>query len=268
MLPFPEVQAFANSILPAARCYWRETRHGRMEAALSVGAEQEDALMAVVESRQASVPDRLLIALLHAGVAPEALQQRYGVSPDELAALKELPVEPLFSEDLEHLPEDGSTYELWKGALIRMSSGKIRHGSDAGQLAVKLGSYLDAHRVGRLLVAEPGFRVGPDNSVISPDLAFIRNERLGLFPPDEFGPVSPDLAVEVISPGNTGIEISEKVAAYLAGGARLVWVLDPKPVQVSVHRADGTTTLLGADDRLSWEELLPGFSVLVRELFI
>ena len=224
--------------------------------------------MAVVEPRPASVPDRLLIALLHAGVAPEALQQRYGVGADELAALKDLPAEPLLPEDLEQVPPDGSTYELWKGALIRMSPGKIRHGADAGQLAAKLGAYLEAHRVGRLLVAEPGFRVGPDNSVISPDLALIRNERLGLFPPDEYGPVSPDLAVEVISPGNTGIEISDKVAAYLAGGARLVWVLDPQPVQVSVHRADGTTALLGADDPLSGEDLLPGFSVLVRELFI
>ena len=55
-----------------------------MEAALSIGAGEEDTLMAVVEPRQASVPDRLLIALLHAGVAPEALQQRYGVSVDEL----------------------------------------------------------------------------------------------------------------------------------------------------------------------------------------
>src|SRR5438477_9776450 len=106
-----------------------------MKAALSIGAGEEDTLMAVVEPRQASVPDRLLIALLHAGVAPEALQQRYGVSVDELAALAKLPTEPLLPEDLEQIPQDGYAYELWKGALIRMSPGKIRHGSDAGQLA-------------------------------------------------------------------------------------------------------------------------------------
>jgi Uma2 family endonuclease len=57
------------------------------------------------------------------------------------------------------------------------------------------------------------------------------------------------------------------VAAYLTGGAHLVWVLDPTAIQVSVHRADGTTTLLGADDPLPGEDLLPGFSVRVRELF-
>jgi Uma2 family endonuclease len=148
-----------------------------------------------------------------------------------------------------------------------MSPGKIRHGADAGQLAIKLGTYLDAHRIGRLYVAEPGFRIGPARSVIAPDLAFIHNERLALFPPDDFGPVSPDLAVEVISPSNTRIKIKDKVAAYLAGGARLVWVLYPKRRQIRVHRADGAESLLSAADRLDGEDLLRGFSVLVRELF-
>jgi Uma2 family endonuclease len=223
--------------------------------------------MAIAESTQERVPDRLLIALLHAGVAPETLVQCYTVSVDELDALTGRPREPLLPEDLERVPHDGCLYELWKGELIRMSPGKIRHGGDAGQLAIKLGAYLDAHPLGRLYVVEPGFRVGPDNSVICPDLAFIRSERLGLFPPDEYGPISPDLAGEVISPGNTGVEIKDKVAAFLAGGARLVWVLDAKPIRVMIHRADGTTTALGADDQLTGEELLPGFSVLVRELF-
>src|SRR5439155_20611641 len=134
--------------------------------------------MAVVESVETGVPDRLLIALLHAGAATEALEQQYKVSAKKLAALKDHPLEPILPEDLEHLAEDGYVYELWKGELIRMSPGKIRHGADAGQLAIKLGAYLDAHPLGRLCVAETGFRVGPALSVIAPDLAFIHNERL------------------------------------------------------------------------------------------
>jgi hypothetical protein len=63
------------------------------------------------------------------------------------------------------------------------------------------------------------------------------------------------------------VEIQDKMAAFLDGGARFVWVLDAKPIRITVHRADGTTTNLGADDALSGEELLPGFSVPVRELF-
>jgi hypothetical protein len=44
-------------------------------------------------------------------------------------------------------------------------------------------------------------------------------------------------------------------------------VLDAKRTQVQVHRADGTTTTLGAEELLTGEDLLPGFSVRVRELF-
>src|SRR3989442_1647181 len=143
--------------------------------------------MAVVEPTEARIPDRLLIALLHAGVTREALQHDCGVSGEDLVALEGQPLEPLLPEDLDYLPEDGYVYELWKGALIRMSPGKIRHGGDTGQLAIEIGAYLKAHSIGRLYVAEPGFRVGPAHSVIAPDLAFIRSERLGLFPPDEFG---------------------------------------------------------------------------------
>src|SRR5260370_22339377 len=100
--------------------------------------------MAVVEPKQAHTPDRLLIALLHAGVAPEALHEQYGVSVEELAALEGQPPEPLLPEDLDYLPEDGYVYELWQGELIRTPPGTIRHGSDAGQLAIKLGNYLAA----------------------------------------------------------------------------------------------------------------------------
>jgi Uma2 family endonuclease len=223
--------------------------------------------MAVDSPVGTRVPDRLLVALLHAGAAADVLQRQYGVGADELAALNDRPVEPLVPEDLEYLREDGYVYELWKGELIRMSPGMIRHAFDAGQLAIKLGAYLDAHPLGKLCIAEPGFRIGPANSVIAPDLAFIHADRLALFPPDQYGPVSPDLAVEVISPGNTRIEIHDKVAAYLGGGARLVWVLDPKRIQIRVHRADGTESVLRAADRLEGETLLPGFSVSVRELF-
>jgi Uma2 family endonuclease len=223
--------------------------------------------MAVIHPEQRRVPDRLLVALLHAGVPAETLQQEWGTSDEELAALKAWPVEPLEPDDLDHVPDDGYRYQLWKGELIRMSPGRIRHGRDTGQLAIELGAYLKTNPVGDLLVAEPGFRIGPANSVISPDLAFIRSERLHLFPPDEYGPVAPDLAVEVCSPSNTRPEIADKVAAYLEGGAHLVWVLDAKNIQVRVHRADGTTTTLGAEDVLTGEDLLPSFSVRVRELF-
>jgi hypothetical protein len=48
----------------------------------------------------------------------------------------------------------------------------------------------------------------------------------------------PDLCVEVLSPTNTRAEIGEKVAAYLAAGAREVWVVGEDGVP-EIHTSAG-----------------------------
>jgi Uma2 family endonuclease len=223
--------------------------------------------MAVVDRRRTDVPDRLITALLRAGVTSEVVKRTYGATAQEIATLGDRPPERLLPEDMTLVPEDGFLYELRRGELVRMSPSKRRHTRTAGRLAVKLGAYLDVHPVGELHVAEPGYRVGKDDSLLCPDLAFVTAEHEAQRSLDDFDASAPDLAVEVKSPSNTGPKLAEKVAAYLAAGARLVWVLDPEKIAVSVHRSDGTTQTLTSADLLIGEDLLPGFAVQVSELF-
>jgi Uma2 family endonuclease len=51
----------------------------------------------------------------------------------------------------------------------------------------------------------------------------------------------PDLLVEVLSPTNTRAEIGEKVAAYLAAGAREVWVVGDDGLP-EIHTSAGRVT--------------------------
>jgi len=70
-----------------------------------------------------------------------------------------------------------------------------------------------------------GVRV-PDVAWASP--AFMR--RYGTTTPF---PAAPDLCIEVVSPSNTEAEMSEKLAAYLAAGAREVWIVaDDRPIEI------------------------------------
>jgi Uma2 family endonuclease len=78
--------------------------------------------------------------------------------------------------------------------------------------------------------------------------------------------MAPDLAVEVLSPGDRPGEVLAKVADWLTGGARLVWVLDPERRQVRVFRTDGSESLLGESDALDGEDVLPGFSCPLVDL--
>jgi Uma2 family endonuclease len=119
------------------------------------------------------------------------------------------------------------------------------------------------------MLGESGFRLetGPD-TVRAPDAAFIARERLpvgGL--PERYWPAAPDLAVEVVSPGDTYNEVHEKALDWLAFGARLVWVVAPRRRTVTVYRAPDDIVVLDADATLEGGDVVPGWSARVAELF-
>ena len=78
-------------------------------------------------------------------------------------------------------------------------------------------------------------------------------------------PVSPDLVVEVLSESNTKKEIEKKQIEYFETGVRLLWIVDPRKRIVTVHRADGTTTVLDHKGKLSGDDVLPGFKLEISK---
>ena len=77
----------------------------------------------------------------------------------------------------------------------------------------------------------------------------------------------PDLAVEIVSPSDTAVELEVKVHDYLRNGALRVWVVYPDSRRVAVHRPDGTARWYSEDAAIEDEGLLPGFSLPLREIF-
>ena len=166
------------------------------------------------------------------------------------------------------LPEDGQRHELVKGELRSMAPAGGVHGDTAGTIHLHLGRFLYEHPVGRILAAETGFHVGQDpDTVRAPDVAVVRVERIppeGL--PRGYIPGAPDLAVEVVSPGDTATDVQEKVDEWLGAGARLVWVVHQRGPRLVVHRPDGSARTLGPDDDVEGEDVLPGFCMRLRDL--
>ncbi len=72
--------------------------------------------------------------------------------------------------------------------------------------------------------------------------------------------------MEVISPSDTFSEVEEKVLDWLDAGCRMVIVLDPRKRTASVYRGPNAK-LLTVDDMLSGEDVMPGWSVAIRDLF-
>jgi Uma2 family endonuclease len=79
--------------------------------------------------------------------------------------------------------------------------------------------------------------------------------------------IAPDLAVEVLSPDDTVFEIEEKIEDYFAAGSRLVWVINPRTRTVTVYRPEAVPYVLAAHEALQGDDVLPGFSCRVEEIF-
>lgn len=175
-------------------------------------------------------------------------------------------VEPrlMTAEEFLALPDDGMRHELVNGEVRTMSPSRPKHGRIAGAIHTHLGVFVRTDRVGEVFAADPAFRLGP-YLVRAPDVAFVRTDRLPEDDPSAFDG-APDLAVEVVSPGDTASEIQEKVEQWLSAGALAVWVVYPAGPRLALHRPDGTSRTLGPDDAVDGGDALPGFRIRLRDL--
>jgi len=174
------------------------------------------------------------------------------------------------AEDLWNLPDDGKRSELVRGELRTMAPTGFEHGNIGVQIVLRLARYVEGKRLGTVVVGDTGFvlQKGPD-TVLAPDAAFVRQERVNAVGmTKKFFPGAPDLAVEVVSPSDTLIEVEEKVNEWLSAGTRIVWVVNPKRRTVTVHKAGPQVQVLAEKDQLSGEDVVPGFACGVGELFV
>ena len=102
-----------------------------------------------------------------------------------------------------------------------------------------------------------------------PDVAFYAWNRFpdGRIPDAPIPAIAPDLAVEVLSPSNTIKEMALKRVDYFAAGVRLVWEVDPKTRTVAVYTGPKRHRVLGETDTLGAGDVLPEFTLPVRDLF-
>ena len=168
-------------------------------------------------------------------------------------------------EDLYRLGPD-APYELIEGELIEVSPQGRVHGRAISNLAYFLSSEVRADRSGELLSGDVGFILAraPD-TVLAPDIAFVRTERL-VGAGDGYLEMAPDLAIEVVSPGNSATEIARKTEVYLGAGSTEVWVVRPRERDVAVHRQHSNVEVLRGDETLK-SPLFPNLSLRISEIF-
>jgi Uma2 family endonuclease len=177
--------------------------------------------------------------------------------------------------DLSRLPDDARGYELVEGRLVRMTPTGTGHAADASTLDHALNLFVRERRLGRVISSEAGFLVsqlGEPDTVLAPDVAFVRAERV---PPRDspewngYWRLAPDLVVELASPSQSHSELAAKARLWLRAGTRLVWVVWPMSRQIDVWRpgADAPIATFGFADSLDGLDVLPEFQYSVASLF-
>ncbi len=182
------------------------------------------------------------------------------------AVLEKTIVKTMTADEFEASPF-AENYELIRGELYPIMPAGFLHGVVASRLLTYLSLHVLENNLGEVAAAETGFKL-KNNSTVGADAAFIGKENLARFGvPDSFFPTAPDLAVEVISPGNTSEEISTKVEDYLSSGSRLVWIVYPKRKVVIVYRTNNTISFLHESDALDGEDVIPNFRLPLDKIF-
>lgn len=178
------------------------------------------------------------------------------------------PISRLSLEQFLELP-DRARYELVDGELVELAETIPHHGYVAAKVVARLLAYAEPRRLGVALGESALFRVRlPEGHEV------IRRADGSFIPTDDpssvFGQMvidgAPPLVVEVVSKHDRYTEVMDKAAVWLDNGAHIVWVLDHE-ARAFVHRAGMETEHRGSNDRLSGEDVLPGFECVIRDLY-
>ena len=174
------------------------------------------------------------------------------------------------ADQLLRMPDDGFRYELLHGELRKTAPSGFEHGSVAARVTRSLAEHVETTKLGGVVcAAETGFKLAsnPDH-VRAPDVAFVRSDRVKQAGKVQgFWPGAPDLAVEVVSPNDSYAHVEEKIIDWLAAGTRMVIVVNPRTHTASVYRSPTEIVILSGEQMLNGGDVVPGWSLPVKDLF-
>jgi Uma2 family endonuclease len=198
--------------------------------------------------------------------AADLLESLGGIDPKRVR-LKPPPGKATEKDLLRVLTKTDRLFELVDGTLVEKVMG-FGEGFLAMDIARLLARFLDENDLGDLGGADSSMRLLP-GLVRLPDVSFLRWERYPnrQRPTEPIPNVVPDLAIEVLSEGNTPAEMQRKLKEYFLAGVALVWLVDPDKRTVEVFTAPDAGALFTEADTLDGGDVLPGLRLPVRDVF-
>jgi Uma2 family endonuclease len=206
------------------------------------------------------------MSLSTAETMADLLEQLGGISPRRVR-LRPIPGQATIQDLIELHQRSDRLYELVDGTLVEKVMGwpEASLGLRIGRL---LGNFVEEHDLGAMAGADATTRILP-GLVRLPDVSFVSWDRLPdrQIPTEAVPGLAPDLAVEVLSEGNTPGEMERKLKEYFLAEVRLVWFVDLRQRTVQVFTAPDESRTYTEADTLDGGDVLPGLALSVEQIF-
>lgn len=148
-----------------------------------------------------------------------------------------------------------------EGEMIIMLPVVTKGGSRNFLLTSRFGAWVEAHNTGIGFDSSTGFTL-PNGAKRSPDVSWMRRQRWEALTSEQknsFAPICPDFVVELRSGSDRLKTLQKKMEEYIANGAELGWLIDPKKKKVHIYQPNAPVQILDNPSEVSGEPLLTGF---------
>jgi Uma2 family endonuclease len=170
--------------------------------------------------------------------------------------------------DYRMMPEGGPRYQLVQGRFYMSPAPNRFHQQIVMNVAFMLRTFLERHPIGEVYIA-PFDVFLTDIDAYQPDVLFVSKANAGILT-DAGAEGPPDLAVEVLSPKTSFLDLGTKRDVYARTGVKELWIIDPKPMTVAVYRLqkDGDTPEATHDATAEFTSpMLPGLTIRCADVF-
>jgi len=189
--------------------------------------------------------------------------------------VEQLETSVISAEDLRRLDTDEAWMEVDDGSIIESERDMTwLHVLIIQNLYDLLRPYVSQHQLGWVLMDGARYILSASRTqgvqrAYIPDLSFVRAGRI---PPDFdwMGDFSgaPDLAVEVVSPGQSNAVVLPKISRYLQSGTEEAWVIYQGSRSLWQYRRDAEEPVQFNSQAQIVTPLFPALSISVRDLFV
>lgn len=165
------------------------------------------------------------------------------------------------------LPEMNPALEYAEGVATQKVAPQAQHVRLQLSIATRVNAFAEPRK---LASAFPELRTTYAGVSRVPDVAIYAWDRIPRLPNGRISNrlnAAPDIAVEIVSPGQSVTDQVSKCIWYVKNGVRIALLVDPDAEVIFRFRPDAVPEVLTGDDRIDLDEVLPGFELTANQLF-